>query len=446
MVMEIVGTAAPAGNQIRKSAKGLIAVLRSGEYTKDGKLKYEVGGVGDSIRAVLLGSSGTRAGQEWIASGFDSLSKTETEAYKALIGAGVSEKRARQYVERVAEAEKVADETQAQAEARMIDRMTGLNKQQKAELYYDMVATDNQRAAVDAAVGAGAKIDDAVETARAIRDSSKKLDRLTALQASDMDTDAREEMYLAMVATKVKDADGNVIGTEDDDLLEALYATGLDFDDFLDAKQMQSVLNANESLTANQRASRFLAWTASQGYTDAQADVIGENFGFSSGFRVKSETYQKIVDSGVTAENAVKVTDAIAGKTKTADKINAVWSTGLTGDQLDLAVKSVLSEKAYERYRIVVDANIPLEIYTWALLNADQDAEGEKGHGSVNNTERELILSQLALPRKDLSALWLALGGSEKSNPYSGTPKVSVPKVEVPKIEMPKIELPKIGG
>ena len=439
MITEIVGTAAPAGNQIRKSAKGLIAVLRSGEYTKDGKLKYEVGGVGDSIRAVLLGSSNTRAGQEWIASGFDSLSKTETEAYKALIGAGVSEKRARQYVERVAEAEKVADETQAQAEARMIDRMTGLDKQQKAELYYDMVATDNQRAAVDAAVGAGAKIDDAVETARAIRDSSKKLDRLTALQASDMDTDAREEMYLAMVATKVKDADGNVIGTEDDDLLEALYATGLDFDDFLDAKQMQSVLNANESLTANQRASRFLAWTASQGYTDAQAEAIGENFGFSSGFRVKSETYQKIVDSGVTAENAVKVTDAIAGKTKTADKINAVWSTGLSGNQLDLAVKSVLSEKAYERYRIVVDANIPLEIYTWALLNADQDAEGEKGHGSVNNTERELILSQLALPRKDLSALWLALGGSEKSNPYSGTPKVSVPKVKVPKIEMPKI-------
>lgn len=455
MITEIVGTAAPAGNQIRKSAKGLIAVLRSGEYTKDGKLKYEVGGVGDSIRAVLLGSSNTRAGQEWIASGFESLSKTETEAYKALIGAGVSEKRARQYVERVAEAEKVADETQAQAEARMIDRMTGLNKQQKAELYYDMVATDNQRAAVDAAVGAGAKIDDAVETARAIRDSSKKLDRLTALQASDMDTDAREEMYLAMVATKVKDADGNVIGTEDDDLLEALYATGLDFDDFLDAKQMQSVLNANESLTANQRASRFLAWTASQGYTQAQADVIGENFGFSSGFRVKSETYQKIVDNGVTAENAVKVTDALAGKTKTADKINAVWSTGLSGNQLDLAVKSVLSEKAYERYRIVVDANIPLEIYTWALLNADQDAEGEKGHGSVNNTERELILSQLALPRKDLSALWLALGGSEKSNPYSGNGgnksggigvKIEMPKVEVPKIEMPKIELPKIGG
>ena len=66
---------------------------------------------------------------------------------------------------------------------------------------------------------------------------------------------------------------------------------------------------------------------------------------------------------------------------------------------------------------------------------------------SVNNTERELIMSQLALPRKDLSALWLALGGSEKSNPYSGIGvKIEMPKIEMPKIELPKIELPKIGG
>ena len=439
MITEIVGTAAPAGSQIRKSAKGLIAVLRSGEYTKDGKLKYEVGGVGDSIRAVLLGSSNTRAGQEWIASGFDSLSKTETEAYKALIGAGVSEKRARQYVERVAEAEKVADETQAQAEARMIDGMRDLTMAQKAELYYDMVATDNQRAAIDAAVGAGAKIADAVETARAIRDSSKKLDRLTALQASDMETDAREEMYLAMVATKIKDADGNVIGTEDDDLLEALYATGLDFDDFLDAKQMQSVLNANESLTANQRASRFLAWTASQGYTQAQAEVIGEKFGFSSGFRVKSETYQKIVDGGVTAENAVLVTDALSGASRAIDKINAIWSTGLTGKQLDNAVKAVVTEGWYERYRKVIDANVPLDVLTWVLDNADAN-----GNDSIDNEERTLILSQLALSRKELSALWEATGGSEKSNPYKSGGSTGA-EVKMPEIKMPEINVPYFG-
>lgn len=283
------------------------------------------------------------------------------------------------------------------------------------------------------------------------RDQISKLDRdadkLALIKSLDIDQTAKEALYRYIVASAKKDDDGNIIGSSEDERLAALYAKGLDFDDFLDAKQMQSALNADESMTANQRASRFLAWTASQGYTDAQADVIGENFGFSSGFRVKSETYQKIVDGGVDPDNAVKVSDALAGKTKTADKINAVWSTGLSGNQLDLAVKSVLSEKAYERYRIVVDANIPLEIYTWALLNADQDAEGEKGHGSVNNTERELILSQLALPRKDLSALWLALGGSEKSNPYSGiSVKIEMPKIEMPKIEMPKIELPKIGG
>lgn len=440
MLTEIVGTAAPAGNQLRKSAKGLIAVLRSGEYTKDGQLKYEVGGVGESIRAILLGSSNTRAGQEWIASGFDSLSKTETEAYKTLIDAGVSEKKARQYVERVAEAEKIADETHAQAEGRLIDGMSDLTKVQKAELYYDMVATDSQISGIDAAVDAGADIADAVETARAIRDASKKRDKLNALLASDMDTDAKEAMYLSMVATKVKDADGNVIGTEDDELLDTLYATGLDFDDFLDAKQMQSQLNADESLSANQRASRFLAWTASQGYTNEQADVIGENFGFASGFRVKSETYQKIVDGGVTPDNAVKVTDALTGASRSIDKINAIRSTGIIGDQLDRAIKAVLEDKAYEKYRIVIDANIPLSVYTWVLDNADLDAEGEKGHGSINNTERLAILQKLALSREELSALWLATGGSEKSNPYKGL-GINLPKIEMPTIEMPKIDI-----
>ncbi len=283
------------------------------------------------------------------------------------------------------------------------------------------------------------------------RDQISKLerdaDKLALIRSLDIDLTAKEALYRYLVASAKKDDDGNIIGSSEDERLAALYESGLNFGDYADAKLKQAELNADESLSANQRASRFLAWTASMGYTDAQAEVIGENFGFSSGFRVKSETYQKIVDGGVDPDNAVKVSDALAGKTKTADKINAVWSTGLSGNQLDLAVKSVLSEKAYERYRIVVDANIPLEIYTWALLNADQDAEGEKGHGSVNNTERELILSQLALPRKDLSALWLALGGSEKSNPYSGIGVViEMPKIEMPKIELPKIEMPKIGG
>ena len=239
-------------------------------------------------------------------------------------------------------------------------------------------------------------------------------EKIAEIASMDISAGAKEAMYLSMVATVEKDDEGNVIGTTDDDVIRALKGAGLDFDDFLSAKQKQASLNADESLSANQRASRFLAWVASEGYTEKQADIIGENFGFASGFRVKSETYQKIVDGGVTPDNAVKVSDALSGTKRSIDKINAIWSTGLTGDQLDRAIKAVLTESAYEKYRIVIDANVPLEAYTWVLDNADTN-----GNGSINAEERLAALQRLDLPLSELSALWLATGGSEKSNPYA---------------------------
>jgi hypothetical protein len=271
-------------------------------------------------------------------------------------------------------------------------------------------------------------------------------DKLALIKSLDIDQTAKKALYRNLVASAKKDDDGNIIGSSEDERLAALYRAGLDFSDFADAKLKQAELNANTGLTANQRATRFYAWAASEGYTDEQADAITEQFKFSSGFKVEPTQYKKLIGGGVSPEIAVLVTDALSGASRAIDKINAIWSTGLTGKQLDNAVKAVVTEGWYERYRKVVDANVPLDVLTWVLDNADAN-----GNDSIDNEERTIILSQLALPRKELSVLWEATGGSEKSNPYSGTssggvPKVSVPKVEVPKIEMPKIELPKIGG
>jgi hypothetical protein len=286
------------------------------------------------------------------------------------------------------------------------------------------------------------------------RDQISKLDReadkLALIKSLDIDQTAKEALYRYLVASAKKDDDGNIIGSSEDERLAALYATGLRFSDYADAKLKQAELNADTGLTANQRATRFYAWAASEGYTDEQADAITEQFKFSSGFKVEPTQYKKLIGGGVSPENAVLVTDVLSGASRAIDKINAVWSTGLTGKQLDNAVKAVVAEGWYERYRKVVDANVPLDVLTWVLDNADAN-----GNDSIDNEERTIILSQLALSRKELSALWEATGGSEKSNPYSGNGgnksggigvKIEMPKVEVPKIEMPKIELPKIGG
>lgn len=264
----------------------------------------------------------------------------------------------------------------------------------------------------------------------------KGADKVSAIKELDISPKAKEALYRSLVATTVKDEDGNIIGTSEDGKIEALYNVGLDFNDFLDVKMKQASLNADESLSGNGRATRFLAWVSKNGYTDAQADVIGEQFPFSSGFRVSPTTYQKMVDGGVEPDNAVTFSDALSGTERAIDKINAMWGTGIGGKQLDAAIKAVVSEKQYDRYRIIIDANVPLEAYTWVLDNADAD-----GNDSVSNAERELALSRLALSRAELSALWLATGGSEKSNPYKGSAfGIQMPEINAPKIDMPELD------
>ena len=425
-LLEIVGTAAPAGNQIRKSATGLITVLRGGEYDSKGRLKYEVGGM-DAVRAVTLGKSNTKAAQEWVAAGFGSYSEDETDAYNALVSSGVGRGQAADYVNAVSGAEKLEDETKAQAEARILDGLRELDDDQRAALYYELVATDSQIKAIDAATKAGADKTGAVMAARSIRELKKRGEKVDALIASDMEPDAKRVMYDLMI-------------TDDDgDKIDALSDVGLDFEEFLAAKSRQSALNADETLTASQRATRFMAWIAAQGYTEEQEETVSDTFAFASGFKVQAKTYEKLVGAEVTAENAVTVTDALSGAERDIDKINAIWGTGIIGKQLDAAIKAVVSETQYNRYRIIIDANVPLEIYTWVLDNADAD-----GNGSISNDERILALSRLALPQSDLSALWLATGGSEKSNPYGGRTSslgITMPQINLPKIEIPKLDL-----
>lgn len=267
----------------------------------------------------------------------------------------------------------------------------------------------------------------------------KDADKVSAIKELDISATAKEALYRSLVASAVKDEDGNIIGSSEDDRISALYGAGLGFEDFLDIKAEQSALNADKALSAGQRATRFYAWTARMGYTDEQRDIITDQFTFASGFKVQPQTYEKLVAAGVTDDNAVKVTDALSGTNRTIDKINAIWSTGLTGAQLDSAVKAVVTEKWYDRYRAVIDANVPLDVLTWVLDNADTD-----DNDSISNEERTLILSQLAMSRKELSALWIASGGSAKSDPWGTGSGNAAGGIKMPEVKMPKIEMPKI--
>lgn len=83
------------GGQVRKVAQGLSAIKNQGSYSvdKDGDdiLQYPAeGGVGNIAKSVLFGKTSTPQAQEWIKSGFKSLSAKETEEYKKMLDSGIS--------------------------------------------------------------------------------------------------------------------------------------------------------------------------------------------------------------------------------------------------------------------------------------------------------------------------------------------------------------------
>ena len=85
------------GGQLRKSAQGVMALTKGGDYTSDGRLKFPIaqeGGWGQKIKegtqAVLFGKWATPGGKKYIEEGSKSLSKVETEGLEEAKKLGIN--------------------------------------------------------------------------------------------------------------------------------------------------------------------------------------------------------------------------------------------------------------------------------------------------------------------------------------------------------------------
>lgn len=66
----------PAGNQIRKTLEGILAVSKGGKFDKRGKLQFSIREGSEQIRAVAFGPYGTKEGKKYIEQGFRAKPKT----------------------------------------------------------------------------------------------------------------------------------------------------------------------------------------------------------------------------------------------------------------------------------------------------------------------------------------------------------------------------------
>lgn len=156
------------GGQIKKLAYGIEAVVRGGSYSVDSEgndiLQYPVFNettgqkVGGAAKAVFFGKSALKGAQEWVESGFKSLSAKQTSAYKAMIAAGEGQMESWDVIDTIRKTKKTEDKSQ-EANQKQALAEADISDAAKVACYYALFADEEEQAKIETFVQAGMKMD-----------------------------------------------------------------------------------------------------------------------------------------------------------------------------------------------------------------------------------------------------------------------------------------------
>lgn len=156
------------GGQIKKLAYGIGAVARGGSYTVDKEgndiLQYPVFNetvgqkVGGAAKAVFFGKSAMKGAQEWVESGFKSLSAKQTSAYKAMIAAGEGQMESWDVIDTIRKTKKTEDKSQ-EANQKQALAEADISDAAKVACYYALFADEEEQAKIETFVQEGLNMD-----------------------------------------------------------------------------------------------------------------------------------------------------------------------------------------------------------------------------------------------------------------------------------------------
>lgn len=236
------------GNQLRKTVQGTMAAAQGGVYSR-GKLRYQVDKSPWNVgRAVLFGRGALDETEEYYARQAKQLSEKQTTAWEKLQETGEPDKTAREQrqfakkgydlIQELRSIEKEDDDDNRAAMQRQALREADVSDDAKAEVWYEMMASEKDQEAMDALKGA-----DRGEVARVMmdmKDSEKDGEKLRIIMSSSLTDDQKGVLYLNTLA---KD--------EDKDKIEVLKGAYMDAYQYLAYKTAISGLSGRfEKLNA----------------------------------------------------------------------------------------------------------------------------------------------------------------------------------------------------
>lgn len=149
------------GGQIKKMWQGIQALKNQGSYTADGRLQYPIYSdrkgdkAGALARTLLFGKSATPEAQAWVEAGFGTLSAKETQTYEAMRAGGVDQRDSYELIKAMSKVKKTDTQTQEQLQMQLLNAFD-IEDSGKVLYYYNMMASDKERAQIDKLLADGA--------------------------------------------------------------------------------------------------------------------------------------------------------------------------------------------------------------------------------------------------------------------------------------------------
>lgn len=149
------------GGQIKKMWQGISALKRQGSYTADGRLQYPIytdrkGDMASAVaRTMLFGKSATPEAQAWVEAGFGALSAKATQTYEAMRAGGVDQRDSYELIKAISKVKKTDTQTKEQLQMQLLNAFD-IEDSGKVLYYYNMMASDKERAQIDKLLAEGA--------------------------------------------------------------------------------------------------------------------------------------------------------------------------------------------------------------------------------------------------------------------------------------------------
>lgn len=357
------------------------------------------------IYGSIAGPTALPTGREWIESGFKSLSVKETTAYNEMKKVGTDD----EYAYETIQAYKAAETNQ---EKRDIIRNADMPGEAKAVMYYQLMASDNEKVQMDLLRDAGEDMGKVVEQYLDIRDQNEAA-RAEA-EAENNTEKSRKEM------------------------LEILGEAGLGIEDATVAEMEKDTIWANRSLNETEKRAEFVRWLNETDYSDEEREAIRDAI-LSEGSGTTNR-YENLINRGIDDDIAYAIASDIsrleplegAESVSREQKRTVVFDRLADPEQQIKALETVNLESQQQKFVLAYENGVLPEVY--AAVVAELSSFDEDGNGSLNQEEVKNALNKMGrgaftlpggtndftLSREDKAVIWQLYNKSWKytSNPF----------------------------